>query len=231
MNNQIRVNVSTYMKRLLLLLGLSLVCSVAWAEHDENERRGEPRVILYQNSDYRGDSLVIYPGDVIENFSGQTFSNGASLNDSVSSIRVEGGAEVYVYSNAHFRGAMMRLTESVRDLTGRWLSDNPRDNWNDRISSLKVEGARRPPGRDRDRQIDYDLGIRRSFKDILGREPNESDLHRYRGCMLDQGWTERMLRDELQHGDEFRRENADRIIHRAYLDLLGRDADPSGLLN
>ena len=214
--------------RSLLLLCVGLP-GLRATHHEENRRGEEPRIILYEHADYQGDSLVLYPGDAIDNFSGQTFANGNGLNDSVSSIRVEGGAQVYVYENARFRGAVMRLTENVRDLTGRLLSDHGRESWNDRISSLRVEGVRRPPGGERDRQIDYDATIRRTFKEVLGREPDESSLRRYRGYMIDQGWTERMLREELEHGDQFRREKADRIIHRAYQDLLGRDADPSGL--
>jgi hypothetical protein len=215
------------MKRLLLLLGLIGLLPAARAERHDNDRREEPRVILYQHADYQGDSLVIYPGDAIENFSSQTFSNGSGLNDNVSSIRVEGGAQVYVYENSHFRGTVMRLVESVRDLTGRLLSDNPRDNWNDRISSLKVEGSRRRPGPSR--EIDYDATIKRAYKELLGRNPDESGLRNYRGLMIDQGWTEQMVRDHIQQGDEFRHAGADKIIRRAYLDVLGREADPNGL--
>ncbi len=237
MNNPAPAGVSIGMKRLLFLLALSGGFSVIWADHrDDDRRREEPRVILYQDADYRGDSLVIYPGEAIDNFSGQTFSNGNGLNDSVSSIRVEGGAEVYVYEDARFRGAAMRLTENVRNLAGRLLSGNSRDSWNDRISSLRVEGRgdrsyRRPPDRDRDRdrEIDYDVVIRRTYKDLLGRDPDDGGLRYYRGLMIDQGWTEVMVRDHLRRGDEFRQEGANRIIRRAYLEVLGREVDSGGL--
>ena len=215
------------MKLLLLLLVLIGLLPGARAEGHENYRREESRVILYQHADYRGDSLVIYPGDAIENFSRQTFSNGNGLNDNVSSIRVEGGAQVYVYENADFRGAAMRLVESVRDLSGRFLSDNPRDSWNDRISSIKVEGSRQRHAPER--EFDYDAAIKRAYKDLLGRNPDESGLRNYRGLMIDQGWTEEMVRDHIQQGDEFRHGGADKIIRRAYLDILGREADPNGL--
>jgi hypothetical protein len=64
---------------------------------------------------------VLYPGDSLDNLSGLTFGDGSRLNDRISSIRVEGGAEVYVHADARFRGAVMRLTENARDLTGRLL--------------------------------------------------------------------------------------------------------------
>ena len=217
------------MKRLSVFLAFCAALTGLWAARSEDDWRGnEPRIILYEHADYRGASLVLHPGDRIENFSGQRFADGTNLNDSVSSIRVEGGAELTVYENAGFRGAVMRLTENVRDLSGRLLSDNPRDNWNDRISSLKVEdrGQHRRPA---PRQVDCDVVIRRAYQDLFGREPDAGGLRNYRGLMIDQGWTEQMVRDHLRHSDEFRRDGVDKIIRRAYLDVLGREADPSGL--
>jgi hypothetical protein len=108
------------------------------------------------------------------------------------------------------------------------LPDNTRDSWNDRISSIRVEGNRRRPDRG-GRDFDYDAIIRRAFKDQLGRDPDDATMRRYRGYMIDQGWTEAMLREQLVHGDEFRRESAERIVRRAYLDVLGRKVDESGM--
>lgn len=215
------------MKRIIVLLACCVVLTALRA--DDRRRGDEPRITLYEHADYRGASLTLRPGDRIDNFSGRTFSNGTNLNDSVSSIRVEGGAELYVYENAGFRGAAMRLTENVRDLSGRLLANNPRDNWNDRISSLKVDEDnrhRRPPPM---READCDVIIRRVYQDLLNRAPDAGGLRNYRGLMIDQGWTEEMVRDHVRHSDEFRRESVDKIIRRAYLDVLGREVDPSGL--
>jgi len=121
----------------------------------------------------------------------------------------------------------MRLTENARDLTGRLLAENSRDSWNDLISSLRVEKSRRRSGGDRD--VNYDAAIKRAYQELLGREPDESGRRSYRNLMIDQGWTEKMVRDHIQQGQEFRHEGADRIIRRAYLDVLGREVDPSGL--
>jgi uncharacterized protein DUF4214 len=223
------------MKRTLFLLVFTALCSAASADRQDGRHRDGPRVILFQDADYRGDSFVVYPGDDIEDFSRERFPDGRGLNDSVSSIRIEGGAEVFVYENSNFRGASMRLSDDARDLTARRLSNNSRDNWNDRISSIRVEGSGRRGGdgrdrdRERDRELAYDATIRRAYKDLLGRDPDQGGLRNYRSLMIDQGWTERMVRDHIRHGDEFRREGAERIIRRAYLDVLGREVDPSGL--
>ncbi len=216
------------MKSLLLFLAFSGLLVAVKAERPENGRgRNEPRIILYEHADFRGNSVVLYPGDAIDNLSGQNFPQGRGLNDSVSSVRVEGGAVVYVFEHARYRGAVMRLTESARDLTVRRLPDNSGASWNDRISSLKVEGSR--SRRESGREPDVDVVIRRAYQDLLGREPDLLGLRYYHGVMIDQGWTDRMVRDHIRRGEEFRREGADRIIRRAYQDLLGREPDESGL--
>lgn len=220
--------------RLFLLLALLAVANCSHAQsRDRREDRGQdhggdrrrgPRVIVYQHAEYRGDRLVLYPGDSFENLSGLTFGDGGRLNDRISSIRVEGGAEVYVHADARFRGAVMRLTENARDLTGRLLPGSVSASWNDRISSLRVEVRRRD-----EPKADPDTVIKRAYLDLLGREPDPTGFRDYRSLVIDQGWTEIMVRDNIRRGDEFRREGADRIIRRAYLDVLGREVDPEGL--
>ncbi len=207
-------------------------------ERDDDRRRG-PRVIIYQHAGFGGDSLVLYPGDVIDNFSGKTFANGSKLNDSVSSIRIEGNAEVFAYENSRFRGEALRLTENTRDLTGRFVTGSAGQNWNDRISSLRVERTR---GRDRDWDRDHDDRpgggrppanperlVKETFQAVLGRDPSASELREFRGRVVDAGWTERMLRDHLRTEDRYRTELAENIVRRAYRDVLEREVDTAGL--
>ena len=218
------------MKLITCCAGLCLLLPSLRAEHHDDDRdRHEPCVILYQQADFRGSFIVLYSGDAIDNLSGKSYPNGGGMNDTISSVRVEGGAAVYVYEQARFRGAVMRLTESVRNLTVRYLPDNPKASWNDRISSLRVEGSR--SRHDNERQADVDVVIKRAYQDLLGRAPDAAGLRYYHGAMIDQGWTERMVRDHIRRGEEFRREGADRVIRRAYQDLLGREPDENGLRN
>ena len=203
-------------------------------EHDRDRWREEPRVIVFEHAGFKGDFLVLYPGDAIENMSGMTFERGVRLNDSISSIVVEGDAELYVYENARYRGQAMRVTENIRDLGGRLLPGTFEASWNDRISSLKVG---RSWGRDRGDDGDYDKRpridpekvIKASFKDLLGRDPDPGEFRDFLARFLDQGWNDRMLRDYLRDEERYRIEAADRLIKRAYLDVLGREPDPSGL--
>jgi hypothetical protein len=236
------------MNTTVFVLGTLLLAANAYADHDREERRDRDydgrrpggRVIIYQHAGFRGDALVLYPGDAIENMSGKNFDGGGKLNDSISSIRIEGEVELFVYENARYRGEALRLTESVRDLTGRLVAGGAGVSWNDRISSLRVERER---GRDRD----WDRGpgsgrpgggrppanpdklIKDTFKELLEREPDAGELREFRSRVIDAGWTERMLRDHLRREDRYRNEVAELIVRRAYREVLGREADPAGL--
>lgn len=195
--------------------------------HDDRSHREPARIILYEHADYRGDYFVLHPGDEIGNFDGGTFVNGRRLNDRVSSIRVEGDAELFVYADSRYRGHVMRVTESIRDLAARPTAD-PRVSWNDRISSVRTgEESRRRP----ERPSDPDLIVKRAYEDILGRPADPEGLRHFRSLVIDQGWTERMVRDSLRASAEFRTAGVEKIITRAYQDLLGREPDPSGLAN
>jgi TorA maturation chaperone TorD len=76
--------------------------------------------------------------------------------------------------------------------------------------------------------------IRRAYQDILGRDPDAEGMRTYRSKMIDEGWPERDVREALRRSGEHasserRYASADRIIRRAYEDILGREPDPEGL--
>jgi hypothetical protein len=76
--------------------------------------------------------------------------------------------------------------------------------------------------------------VRRAYQDILGRDPDPEGLRTYRGKIIDEGWSEQDVREALRRSPEYasgaaRTASADRIIRRAYQDILGREPDPEGL--
>jgi hypothetical protein len=74
--------------------------------------------------------------------------------------------------------------------------------------------------------------VRRAYQDILHRDPDPDGMRIYRSHILDDGWTEQDVRNALRKSEEHGSragESADRIVRRAYQDILGRDPDPSGL--
>jgi hypothetical protein len=79
---------------------------------------------------------------------------------------------------------------------------------------------------------DAERVIRRAYQDILNREPDPEGMRSYRRAMIDDGWTEREVRDNLRESPEYaklQRESAERIVRRAYKEVLGRDPDSAGL--
>jgi hypothetical protein len=76
--------------------------------------------------------------------------------------------------------------------------------------------------------------VRSAYQDILGREPDAEGLRGYRQKIVVDGWSEQDVRDDLRRSTEYasltgRAASADRIIRRAYLDVLKREPDPEGL--
>jgi TorA maturation chaperone TorD len=78
--------------------------------------------------------------------------------------------------------------------------------------------------------------IRTAYQDILGRDPDPEGLRTYRTNIVDRGWSEQDVREALRNSPEyasgaFRDRSADRIIRRAYQDILHREPDPEGMAN
>jgi TorA maturation chaperone TorD len=78
--------------------------------------------------------------------------------------------------------------------------------------------------------------IRRAYQDILGRDPDAEGLQHYRRRMADEGWTEQDIREALRKSPEYattagQTASADRIVRRAYQEILNREPDPEGFQN
>jgi hypothetical protein len=76
-----------------------------------------PRVFLYDQPNFQGNQMVLTPGSTQVDLSRITKGIGGTWNDSVSSIRVEGNAELFLYTDADFRGEGIALRESVANLS------------------------------------------------------------------------------------------------------------------
>jgi TorA maturation chaperone TorD len=74
--------------------------------------------------------------------------------------------------------------------------------------------------------------VRRAYQDILHREPDGAGLRLYRNRMIDEDWSEQDVREALRKSPEFAQrgsESADKIVRRAYQEVLGRAPDTNGL--
>ncbi|MBI2512050.1 MAG: hypothetical protein HYV96_08725 [Opitutae bacterium] len=213
---------------------LAVLPALAFAQ-PRNDHRG-PRVVLFEHPNFQGGAIVLRPGEAIDNLARVNFDDGRRANDRITSILVEGGADVTVYTDAYFRGDALRVTDDLRDLS---RGDHRVIRFNDRISSIRVDfrrGPERPPGRghdddrdhDRPPRIDPDKIVRRAYQDILEREPDESGLRHFRSMIVDRGWSEKQVRDSLRASDEYRVTYMTARLNRVYREVLGRDVDPRG---
>ena len=78
---------------------------------------------------------------------------------------------------------------------------------------------------------EQDQAIERAFEDVLDREPTDRELRRYRLRMEEDHWSERDVREDLEDRSDYDRhsersiEDPDRIVRRAYEDILHREPD------
>jgi TorA maturation chaperone TorD len=84
------------------------------------------------------------------------------------------------------------------------------------------------------RSMQPEVIIRRAYRDILGRDPDAEGMRTYRSNIIERNWSEQDVREALRNSPEYasggaRTASADRIVRRAYQDILGREPDPSGL--
>jgi hypothetical protein len=82
--------------------------------------------------------------------------------------------------------------------------------------------------------FDTDAVITRAYEDILAREPDQASRQSHRRHIMQEGWSEQDVRQALRQSPEYgsranRTASADRIIGRAYQDVLNRQPDPGGL--
>lgn len=100
-----------------------------------------------------------------------------------------------------------------------------------RLRDEEDDGYGSRPG-PRPSSAEADRIITRAYQDILDRDPDPSGLREYRRRMVDDGWSERQVRDALRRSSEkaeLTDAQIDQMITRAYRDVLGRAPDASGL--
>ena len=212
--------------RILAVVGLFLALpALASAQRWGRERFPEAGACFFQDSNYRGDYFCVRAGDDV----GRVPND---MNDEISSIKIFGRAEVFVFRDIRFGGDSARFSSDQRNLK--------REGWNDRVSSLRVVGQRprdrfgdlndEQRGRDR-RGEDPDRIVKRAYQDVLGRDPDQDGLRQYRSRIIDDGWSEEQVRNSIRNSPEFqtvRRRRAEDVVRAAYRAVLNRDPDSGG---
>lgn len=142
--------------RLLAAVALTLLTSSAWAQF--GNARPNSGACFYTDYNFRGQSFCMNAGQ-----EASTVPSG--FNDRIRSIRVFGRAQVTYFGASLFRGNSGSTNRDISDLRQLRLPDDPRKDWNTRISSIRVGGGGFGGGypggygdhdRDRDHDRDHD---------------------------------------------------------------------------
>lgn len=99
----------------------------------------QDRVCVYQHVGFQGNSQCFDAGDDVPDL------RSIGWNDGISSIRTFGRIRAAFFEHADFQGQRLVVDADIPDLT--YVNTNGR-HWNDRISSLRIEGGRRGNWRD-----------------------------------------------------------------------------------
>ena len=202
---------------------------------------GPIRLVVFRNADFRGESIWIN-GDVAD-LRGYAFAPGASGSwaRNISSVQLQGVAGgVVVFARWDRRDAERVVRANYIDYLGRepdsvglrhytmYLTEG---GWSE--EQLREALHRSPEFRSRD----VDAIIRREYREVLGRDPDESGMNTYRKA-LGRGMTITQMRADLQRsreGADKRARDAEKHIHdavvRAYREILKREPDAPGLVS
>jgi len=194
----------------------------------------EARVLFFSEPDFRGECLEVYQNTDFFNLADIRDRRGHRWDDRFASVLIEGPARVTLYADPRYRGERIELRSSVRDL--REIQDLRGQElpWDHRVSAAKVyfdweSSDYRGEHRGYRDEREADRVIRRIYREILGRDPDEAGLRHYRSRLMTDGWGEDELRRALRDSREFSNRDYEGIVRRIYREVLHRDPDPEGL--
>jgi hypothetical protein len=120
-----------------LAVAVLLLAAVAGACSDDSPTTPTgSTVVLYQDTNYRGDSRALLGNAAdLDDFPG-CGGAGADWNDCISSIRIPSGWEITVYDEDNYRGTSTTFTADVADLEQQ--SGPCGNDWDDCISSIQL---------------------------------------------------------------------------------------------
>lgn len=208
------------MRKAVLLAVIALCASASTLAAQQWGRPRSPRdgACFYKDPNFNGDYFCLEAGDEYSRMPDE-------MNDKISSVKVFGRAEAFVYKDIRFEGRSSRFDGDVKNLKN--------EGWNDLISSIRVRSLRGgSSSRSSSRSSDNaEHIVRRAYQDVLEREPDASGMRLYRSRIIDEGWTENQVRQSLRDSPEYHDKTtmtparAQEVVRRAYLSVLKREPD------
>ncbi len=93
---------------------------------------GKGGACFYKSSNFTGDFFCMRRGE-------QNTSLTGGYGDQISSIRIFGGARVYIYDDRNFSGPRLVLAHDAPDLKRYSVAGKPGHSWNNRINSVRIQ--------------------------------------------------------------------------------------------
>jgi len=217
---------TTPLALLLFLLSVAL--------HAQPRGGREARVIFFSEPNFRGESLEVVQDTDFYNLADVRDWHGRRWDDRFASVLIEGPGRVTLYADPRYRGSRIELRSSVRDLHDICDLGGQELPWDRRVSAARVNFDWDNPGyRHEERgyrdEREVDRIVRRVYREILGRDPDEAGLRHYRSRLMTDGWGEDELRRALRESREFDNRDYEGIVRRIYREVLHREPDPEGL--
>ncbi|MDR3751792.1 MAG: peptidase inhibitor family I36 protein [Terracidiphilus sp.] len=122
---------------LLSLLVLSATCLSAPAQYPNGRGPRPPRAgaCFYNDPGFTGNYFCMSMGDRMP-------AMPPGFNDSITSVRVFGGARVRLFADGNFQSVSIMLDHDVDGLYRIRVANNPSRSWDDVTSSVVVLGGR-----------------------------------------------------------------------------------------
>lgn len=103
-----------------------------WHSRQGRQRRGQSGsgACFYKNTNFTGEYFCRAQGSNIPQ---------VPLDDEITSIQVYGSATVTIFKDPNFSGAEATTNQSIADLHQWRMPNNPNLNWDNRISSARID--------------------------------------------------------------------------------------------
>lgn len=213
-------------------------------------------VVFFTEPNFQGEALRVEAGARVEDLATLRRANQQPWRGAISSVQVEGTARATVSSAPGFRGELVEIAASIPDL---YALPRGGQTWDRAIAAVQVQGRtpappapaypeRGPapvvvvppppppprvvivePPRPRIDRRTAERMVEHAYREVLDRPADPTGLRTYRERVMQEGWSQQEVIQQLQRSPEARAVQPEAAIRRLYREVLGREADPAGL--
>lgn len=215
-------------------------------------------VVFFTEPNFQGEALRVEAGARVDDLATLRRANQQPWRGAISSVRIEGTARATVASAPGFRGERLEIAASIPDLYAQPRSGETWDRAIAAIEvhgpalaapapapaqpdrgpgPVVVVPAPAPPPRvvlvepprPRIDRRTAERMVEHAYREVLDRPADPAGLRTYRDRLMQEGWSQQEVIQQLQRSPEARAIQPEAAIRRMYREVLGREADPAGL--